>query len=946
MRITQLLLLMMCVLTLTSTSAQTNTKKTSIISGRVIDGLDKSTLPGAAILLDGGVKHTISDQNGHYEFLNIPEGKYTISINYIGYQPIKQEIEVSQEKNLVIDLALNTDTHNLEDIIIIGDRLKGQAKALNQQMNNNNITNIISADQVGRFPDSNVGDALKRIPGITMQNDQGEARNIVIRGLGGSLNSVTLNGDRIPSAEGDNRNVQMDLIPADMISTIEVNKTLTPDMDADAIGGSVDLITRASPYGQRISATLAGGYSPIREKGNYTGSFVYANRFIDNKLGVILSGSYNDNSFGSDNVEASWKKDKYDNVYVGEYDIRKYDVQRVRRSFSGAFDYKINDNHNLYASAMYNWRDDRENRYRVRYRSIKPQYDADNNITGFSGDIRRETKGGINNNRNKATRLEDQRIQNYALGGEHLWSSTLDMDWSVNYSKASEDRPGERYLDFQTKGAKMEQFIANGNKPFLTSTQDTPDNFTFRKLSENHNYTEESEFGAKLNFRLPLSIIEDQKGRLRFGGRLRIKDKERDNIFYAYTPLAGNEIGNLDQVPHNFYSGKGYQAGSQYIPGYFADKKYLGNMDLNNEKRFEKEADPSEYLSQNYRAKEKIYAGYIRWDQDFNESLSMIVGARIEHTKIDYTGNYIQDEEDLIGEVNNTNDYTNVLPSITFKYQTSNDWIYRAAFTTALARPDYYALAPHISVFSEDTSINAGNPDLKVTYAYNFDLMVEKYFQSVGMISAGVFYKNLNDFIYTYYSENFTTQDFERNFSGQNNPIPTGENWRFTQQRNGDQVNLFGFEVAVQRQLDFIPGAFWKGLGVYANYTYTHSKAKGITNEDGEKRANMKLPGAAPHMFNGSLSWENKRFSARISLNYSSDYVDELGGNEFEDSYYDKQLFLDANASYKITSNLRIFAEANNLTNQPLRYYQGVSNRLKQMEYYQPKFTLGIKFDL
>ena len=149
----------------------------------------------------------------------------------------------------------------------------------------------------------------------------------------------------------------------------------------------------------------------------------------------------------------------------------------------------------------------------------------------------------------------------------------------------------------------------------------------------------------------------------------------------------------------------------------------------------------------------------------------------------------------------------------------------------------------------------------------------------------------------------------------------------------------------MQRQLDFIPGAFWKGLGVYVNYTYTHSKAKGITNEDGVERTDVGLPGTAPHMFNGSLSWENKRFSARVSMNYASHYIDELGGNAFEDRYYDNQLFLDANASYKITSQLRIFAEANNLTNQPLRYYQGIPDRTAQVEYYRPKFNMGVKFD-
>ncbi|MFD0701796.1 TonB-dependent receptor [Myroides pelagicus] len=925
--------------------AQKTVKKSGILSGRVIDQNDNSSLPGAAVLLDNGKKYTISNPTGYYEFLDIPAGEYSLTVSYIGYNAVEQQVEIIAGKNTVIDLRLSTDTQTLEGIVVIGERLKGQAKALNRQMNSANISNVISSDQVGRFPDSNIGDALKRVAGITMQNDQGEARNIVIRGLAPSLNSVTLNGDRIPSAEGDNRNVQMDLIPSDMIASIEVNKTLTPDMDADAIGGSVDLITRASPYGERISATLAGGYNPIREKGNYIGSFVYGNRFLDSKLGVIVSTSYNNSNFGSDNVEAVWDKDDFNNVYVSEYDIRKYDVQRVRRSFSGAFDYKINDNHTLYASAMYNWRDDRENRYRVRYRKIKPTYDAQDNIIGFKGDIRRETKGGIDNNRNKNTRLEDQRIQNYALGGTHLWSSNLDMDWSVSYSRASEDRPGERYIDFENKKVAMNADLNDGNYPLLTAADDVPENFKFRKLSENDNFTKESEFGAKLNFRVPFSVIDDQKGRLRFGGRLRLKDKKRDNIFYEYTPLAGNEIGGLHTVPNNFYTGEKFQPGSQYVPGYFATKEYLGGMDLNNGLLFDKQAVPEEYLAQNYKAKESIYAAYIRWDQDFTANLSMILGARIEHTRIDYTGNHILDENDLIGEVNNTNDYTNVMPSVTFKYQTDNDWIYRAAFTTALARPNYYALAPYISVVSQDTEIEAGNPDLKATYAYNFDLMAEKYFQSVGMFSFGVFYKNLNDFIYTYRTDSFTTENFDGLFANQVNPIPAGEQWKFKQQRNGDQVNLYGFEVAFQRQLDFLPGKFWKGMGIYVNYTYTHTQAKGITNGDGEIRENMELPGAAPHMLNGSLSWENDKFSARISANYSSDYIDELGGSDFEDSFYDKQFFLDANASYKVTKYLSIFAEANNLTNQPLRYYQGVSNRVKQMEYYQPKFTLGVKVD-
>lgn len=229
----------------------------------------------------------------------------------------------------------------------------------------------------------------------------------------------------------------------------------------------------------------------------------------------------------------------------------------------------------------------------------------------------------------------------------------------------------------------------------------------------------------------------------------------------------------------------------------------------------------------------------MRWDQDINTKLSMIVGARVEHTKIDYTGNYVMDEEDLEGSVQHKNNYTNVLPSLSFKYNVDETFILRTAFTTALARPNYYALAPYVSALSEDAEVFAGNPSLKATFSYNFDLMAEKYYKSIGLISAGLFYKNLNDFIYTYVDKQFTNDKFSSNFPGQKNPIPNDQNWKFVQQRNGDNVDVYGFEVAFQRQLDFLPGAFLKGFGVYVNYTHTNSKAKGITNEDGEERTGV-----------------------------------------------------------------------------------------------------------
>lgn len=916
---------------------------TGLVTGQVIDKNQQLSLPGATLKLKPGNHYTVSNQRGQFEFLGVPAGTYTLEVTYIGYEKAAEEITVQAGRNTVVNFKLEAGGVVGKEVLVLGDRLRGQAKALNQQRNNPNVTNIVSADQIGRFPDANIGDAIKRIPGITMQNDQGEARSIIIRGLAPELNSVTLNGDRIPSAEGDNRRMQMDLIPSDMVQTIEVNKTLTPDMDADAIGGSVNLVTRAAPNGPRVSATLSGGLNPIRDKPLYTGSLVLGNRFFQNKLGAVLSASYNNNDYGSDDVEAVWATDDLGKVFTEEVEVRKYYVQRIRRSLSAALDYKINSKNTLYANAMYNWRDDREARYGQSISDIEPEYDENDNLTGYIGSMSRETKGGAGNNRNKSRRLEEQKVQNYALRGEHLLGSKVDLDWGLSYSSAIENTPHERYIAYEVEDVPVALDLSDLRFPLATGTGVTNADFDFNSLSENNDYTRENEIGMKLNLRFPFSILPGKKGRLRVGARLRLKDKERTNNFFEYEPLT--PFGNLSTMPLFTIDGKGYQPGTKYTPGSFIAKEYMGGLALTDPALFKQEDAPSEYLAENFKAKETITAGYIRWDQDFSAKLSMIAGVRLENTAIDYRGNIVEDEEELAGQRNVKNSYLDVLPGITFKYNVTDHTVLRLAATTAIARPNYYDIAPYLNSIVEDEELSAGNPELKAAYAWNFDLMVEHYFTSVGILSGGLFYKNISDFVYTYSDQQYSTEKFAAEYPGTQNPVPAGERWTYKQARNGNNVKVYGFEVALQRQLDFLPG-FLKGFGIYANYTYTRSEADGVYNGDGEKRTGVTLPGTAPHMFNASLSYEVKRFSARLSGNYAAAYLDELGGTDFDDRYYDQQFFLDANASYSITKQLRVFAEANNLTNQPLRYYQGVSSRTMQAEFYRPRYNLGFKFDL
>ncbi|MEM9261927.1 MAG: carboxypeptidase regulatory-like domain-containing protein, partial [Bacteroidota bacterium] len=281
------------------------------LTGRV---LDEANLPlaGATLSIDE-TSLSVTDQDGFFSLLNLPIGDHLLRVTYIGFNPKERTVTINEGETTTLDIQLKPGVE-LATVAIIS-QVRGQARALNQQQSAVNITNVIAADQIGRFPDQNIGDALKRVSGVNVQYDQGEARFGNIRGTSPQLNSVTINGERIPSAEAEIRSIQLDLIPADMVQAVEVNKAVTPDMDADAIGGSVNLVTRSAPYERRISGTLGGGYNFLADEPTLNASLIYGERFAEGKLGLIVSGSHFDNNLGSDNVEEEWTYDD-DNANV------------------------------------------------------------------------------------------------------------------------------------------------------------------------------------------------------------------------------------------------------------------------------------------------------------------------------------------------------------------------------------------------------------------------------------------------------------------------------------------------------------------------------------------------------------------------------------------------------------------------------------------------------
>jgi TonB-dependent receptor len=928
-KLLQIFTLILC-LSATSLYAQTGN-----IQGKITDDLGL-VMPGAAVFLNTSpISGTVSDNAGKFNFYSIPSGSYSLSVRYLGYEEKTVELVVEDGKTITINISISETSVLGDEVLILGDRLRGQAKALSQQKNNANITNIVAADQIGKFPDANIGDAMKRIPGITMQNDQGEARNIIIRGMAPQLNSVMINGERVPSAEGDNRNVQMDLIPADMVQAIEVNKAVLPSMDADAIGGAVNLVTRKTPSALRLSGTMGSGLNFLSKKPIWNGSLILGNRILNDKLGIILSGSYNNHNFGSDNFEGVWAETnnpQYPAVLTG-YDLRKYDVQRIRRSVSLSLDYELAKGHNVYFNSMYNWRDDWENRYRFRVDRLDTPIN-NNRFTKISdgvlelqGRVAIQTKGGIDNDRNRGARVEDQRVSNYTLSGDHLFNN-LKMTWSGTYATAEEDRPNERYITHRSN--KTVVVDTRDPSKYVVNLKTLSDELTLglNEIYESNNNTNERDINGRLDFELPFA---GKNGKLQFGARYRGKNKERNDTYDVYEPInnLGAEGNTLGSLPFSVQNERIFLNGEKYVPGRFVNKEFLGGLDFGNSSLFEKEDAIGEYITNNYTASENITSGYLMADYKLSDKFLAIVGFRIENTGINYSGfEYDEDNEEAKPTTETSQNYTNLLPGAHLKYNFSENSILRFAWTNTIARPAYFDLVPFVAFSPDNMSVVRGNPNLKATTAMNFDLMFENYFKSIGLVSAGTFYKDLSNFIYNRTDLNVNDPKY-------------GQLVSLSQPQNGGTADVYGFEFAIQRQLDFLPGAL-KGLGIYFNYTRTESSTTGIQEREND---NLRLTGTAKNMLNASLSYENKKLVVRTSLNYASDYIDEIGGSSFNDLFYDKQTFVDVNASYAITPKWRLYFEANNLTNQPLRYYQGISERTFQEEFYNVRINAGLKFD-
>ncbi|MFN8714892.1 MAG: TonB-dependent receptor [Bacteroidota bacterium] len=881
----------------------------ALVKGSVNDQQTGAPLPGCRIQVLGSSAGTASSLDGSWQ-LNIPADTHNIVFAYLGYTADTVKVVLTAGETRILNVSLRPDVRQLNAVTISGD-LSGQARALNQQRTADNIVNIVSSEQIGRFPDPNAAEAMQRVPGVNIERDQGEGRYVLVRGLAPKFTNVSINGEQIPSPEAGVRYVALDAVPSDQLASMEIHKSLLPDMDGDAIGGSVNLITRkAQDSVPRFSGSLVGGYNALTGQVNGQGGLQYGQRFGSRQqAGLLINLTHYQNNLGSDNWERDMNgtKDSTDDVF----ELRDYTLTRTRSAASLTFDYRLNSNSELYFRGMYNRFTDRE--WRRRY-SFIPE----------DGEVEYELKD----------RFEAQGISSFNLGGRHTFPH-FRFDYELSSSFAFQNTPYD-YSSVFIAGVPSSVGYFGQQYPTLTAPGYLDNSqYGFDALEIGSTLAKDRNLTGKFNFSIP-TTIQSSKGEIRFGAKARFKTKS-----YSINQVVYEAQGVIPEL--NYFQEA--SADDNFLGGAYAFSPSLsmGSM-INyfnaNPAQFEMQIEDKsiDEALEAFTAEENVIAGYVMDRQSFGR-LVIIGGVRYEFSKVSYTSSdvVIAPNGDLqaIVPVSGNTTYGFILPQIQLRFAARERTNFRFAATRSYARPNFSEIIPAQEANLEDRVVTIGNAALKPVTATNIDLLLEHYLSNVGIISAGTFWKQLDGFIYN-------AVNFNQPYLGNQQLLVD-----IVQAQNGERANLLGGEIAYQHNLRFLPGAL-SGLGVYFNYTYTASAATIQSRLADSGNPNLKetitLPGQSRHLGNATLMYEYKGFSLRCALNFNGQYLSEVGTTTDFDLYVRSRMQLDATAGYTF-KKFRVFAEFLNLTNQPFETFMGNENYIVQREYYSWWSRVGVKFD-
>ncbi len=818
---------------------------------------------------------------------------------------------------------------NLQGVHVVAPRTSDEVARATQQ-DAPNLINIRTEDQIRALPDSNTAEAVRRIPGVSMETDEGEGRYVNIRGFDADLNSTTYAGVRLlptnnASPFGGYRGVALDSIPVGFIGAVKVTKSNLPSQDAEALGGTIEVLPKTAPteQGSFLEGNAGVGYEPLRGTPVTNFSLTGGGRY--GPFSILLTASSHIDSRGIDDVEPAYFNDAahpYQAVNVIEQ--RDYELHRRRHGYAIDLGYQPDDDDQWYFRAF-------DAGYTERYKRQYMDITLDGNTVAQPDGSYQDTltvPGAITKSLRDEQETSRERL--YMLGGQNLLGGTT-LDYHVAYVKGTYKKPFDynstfTYNPLATPTPTI-SYASNGpgHVPLYTISGApdylNPANYVLSSLGNGTAYNFDREMSYAVNSKTPVEwgSLTDQE--LHFGLSVQQRHKRTTAQPYSIDATALSLAAVSSGAYETYYDGH-YQNGMDIMPGALQRIFGMGSI---------APGDVTSSQQQYLDAHEDIYAAYGQYTGTYGK-LGILAGVRFEDTR--NRGQAFSSGADAAGNpfsypVNSRHSYNNFFPSLQLRYELEPDLILRAAYSSTIARPGFNQANPSLAIDVGSGLATTGNPNLKPATAHSFDFSIEKYLPQGGILSAGIFDKEISNYIVP----TETTQTLPNTNLYPGGAIPFHV---FTFQNVGSAYAR-GLELNWEQTFQGLPG-WLDGLGAGANYTWVDSRV------EIRPGAYSLLPSTSRNTWNAMLFYKRAGLSLNLAAYSVSADLFGIGSDRSSDIYNAKRTSMDFSASYQFPENWSVYFQAKNLLNTPHAFYQGTSDRPIQREFYGRTYLAGVRF--
>ena len=819
--------------------------------------------------------------------------------------------------------AAAQDSSTPDEIVVVGSRAS-LASAIQKQRNANSVVGVVDSDAIGNFADINVAESLRRISGIMVENDQGEGRYVSVRGLNTDLNAMTINGVSTAAPE-DRRGIILDGVPSDLLESMTVYKSLIPNLDADSLGGAIDLETiTAFSYDELFVRVKAeSSYNELTEdSSNPELSATFANRWrLDNgEFGVaVVVSDQTRRIIGHNNENGGWSETAPND----DYEMRFYDLERDREGLIVNLDYRTDSGNSFYAHFFRNEYTDTE--WRAKWETRDGLEDNEPTVSGqvFSyADSKVDTES--------RNRTEVREITSMQLGTSLQLNDRNRVDIEFFSSEAEQDDRDRQAAIFRSGTVDSPIIYDNSNprRPVVSFPAEfyNPSLFGLKAWEKEGALNTDEDVGARIDLYHEFSLNTE----LQAGVKLRLREKDNSFNFCGYEPVDDVLLSDVAfTTPDQFLNSVAGPTATFSQAKAFFNNLGTGTVPLsdgttcfNPGSFFEFSGDEEEEsIPADWNTEEDVLAGYVMATTDLDNS-TWVYGLRYEDTRSTYTGKNF-DGDGFAGLSSFDNDYGFLAPSLNVKYNLTDNQIVRFGMFRSLIRPGFQESSAGAIIDTEDNEIEGGNPDLDPTTAWNLDLTYEFYAGLETFFGAGIFYKDIRDPIIEVESTDAFLRDRTWDVAG-----------TFV---NANDSDIYGFELSFQTVLE-------NGFLFVANYTYSDGETD-LPSDSVNGQRTIPFFKQAKHTGNLSVGYDQGPWDVRLAANYRSEYLDEIGDEAVFDRYTDDHMQLDLTIRYAFNDNLTITGEAINLNDRPEYYYFGNRNRLSQYDEYGTTYGLGFRYN-